>query len=124
MTMMHQRSVIEIKGGELISTADYAVYLPHVGTTNISGGKVNGAAGGVCIKRGILNISDTANILSQGDGDTGNWGDGTGGLGNSALCVVAEYGDCTVNISGGTFAAVKDAVFISKEFDHNKRILV
>lgn len=116
-----KESVIEIKGGELISTADYAVYLPHVGTTNISGGKVNGAAGGVCIKRGILNISDTANILSQGDGDTGNWGDGTGGLGNSALCVVAEYGDCTVNISGGTFAAVKDAVFISKEFDHNKK---
>lgn len=116
-----KNSVIEIKGGELISTADYAVYLPHVGTTNISGGKVNGAAGGVCIKRGILNISDTANILSQGDGDTGNWGDGTGGLGNSALCVVAQYGDCTVNISGGTFAAVKDAVFISKEFDHNKK---
>lgn len=117
-------SMIEIQGGELISTADYAVYLPHVGTANISGGKVNGAAGGVCIKRGTLNISGTANILSQGDGDTGNWGDGTGGLGNSALCVAAEYGDCTVNISGGTFIAVKDAVFISEEEKYKKNISI
>lgn len=51
-----QNSVIRIEGGELISTSDYAVYLPQSGTTTISGGKVYGAGGGVCINRGTLNV--------------------------------------------------------------------
>lgn len=119
-----QNSIIEITGGELISTTDYAIYLPQSGTTTISGGKVNGAAGGICIKRGTLNISDNANILSLGGGNTGDWGDGTGGLGNSALCIDAEYGDCTVNISGGTFTAVKDAVLVDEKSTNKKNVSV
>lgn len=110
-----QNSLIDIKGGELVSTADYAVYLPQSGTTTISGGQINGATGGVCIQRGTLNISGDANILSQGNGSTGDWSDGTGNLGNSALNINGGYGACTVNISGGTFTSVKDAVLVKDD---------
>lgn len=78
VTTKRKNSVIRIEGGELISTSDYAVYLPQSGTTTISGGKVYGAGGGVCINRGTLNVEGTALITSKGTGDTGDWGDGTG----------------------------------------------
>ena len=107
-----QNSVIKIEGGELISTADYAVYLPQAGTTTISGGKINGAAGGVAMQNGTLNISGNAQILSTDEGNTGNWSDGTGGLGNAALVINAGYGDCVVNITGGTISALKKAALI------------
>ena len=106
-----QNSVITIEGGELISTADYAIYLPQSGTTTIKGGKVNGAAGGVAIQRGTLNIVG-GEILSTDEGNTGTWSDGTGGLGNSALIIAGKYGDCTVNISGGTISSQKQAALI------------
>ena len=109
-----QNSVIDIQGGKLISTADYAVYLPQSGTTNITGGTIYGAAGGVSIQRGNLNISGNALITSKGTGDTGNWGDGTGGQGCAALNVNAKYGDCIVSISGSTLTAEEDAVVIAK----------
>lgn len=108
-----QNSVINIEGGELISTADYAVYLPQSGTTNISGGTIYGAAGGVSMQRGTLNIGGDALITSKGTGDTGEWGDGTGGQGCAALNVNARYGDCTVNISGGELTAESNAVVIA-----------
>ena len=100
-----QNSIINITDGELISTADYAVYLPQSGTTTISGGKVYGAAGGVCIQRGTLNVEGTALITSKGTGSTGNWGDGTGGLDFAAINVSGAYGIATVNIKGGTLIA-------------------
>lgn len=100
-----QNSIINITDGELISTADYAVYLPQSGTTTISGGKVYGAAGGVCIQRGTLNVKGTALITSKGTGSTGNWGDGTGGLDCAAINVSGAYGIATVNIKGGTLIA-------------------
>ena len=100
-----QNSIINITDGELISTADYAVYLPQSGTTTISGGKVYGAAGGVYIQRGTLNVEGTALITSKGTGSTGNWGDGTGGLDCAAINVSGAYGIATVNIKGGTLIA-------------------
>ena len=100
-----QNSIINITDGELISTADYAVYLPQSGTTTISGGKVYGAAGGVCIQRGTLNVEGTALITSKDTGSTGNWGDGTGGLDCAAINVSGAYGIATVNIKGGTLIA-------------------
>lgn len=105
-------SNIMIQGGELISTSDYAIYLPHLGNTTISGGTVNGAAGAVSIQRGTLNISNDANIMSLGTGDTGEWGDGTGNQPNCALMVAAEYGDCTINITGGNFSAEGNAILL------------
>ena len=44
-------------------------------------------------------------ITSKGTGDTGDWGDGTGGQGCAALNIAGEYGDCAVQISGGTLTA-------------------
>lgn len=108
-----QHSVIAISGGELISTADYAVYLPHSGETEISGGTINGAAGGICIQRGELVISGDAAILSDGTGYTGDWSDGTGNLPNASLIVPAEYGACSVTIEGGSFSAKGDAIALN-----------
>lgn len=105
-----QNSVIRIEGGELISTSDYAVYLPQSGTTTISGGKVYGVGGGVCINRGTLNVEGTALITSKGTGDTGDWGDGTGNMESAAINVAAKYGDCVVNIKGGTLIAEANAL--------------
>lgn len=105
-----QNSEIEIQGGELISTSDYAIYLPQSGTTNITGGTVNGAAGAVSIRRGTLNISGDAILLSNGEGYTGDWGDGTGNQPNCGIMVDPAYGACTVNISGGTISTVQDAM--------------
>ena len=105
-----QNSVIEIQGGELISTSDYAIYLPQSGTTDITGGTVNGAAGAVSIRRGTLNIYGDAVLLSNGEGYTGDWGDGTGKQPNCGIMVDPAYGACTVNISGGTISTVQDAM--------------
>ena len=115
-TYKTQNTVINIEAGELISTADYAVYLPQSGTTNITGGLINGAAGGISIQRGILNISgNNTQIMSQNTGNTGDWSDGTGTLPNSALCVSGEYGDCTININGGNFSSKEEAVNILEQ---------
>ena len=105
-----QNSVIEIQGGELISTSDYAIYLPQSGITDITGGTVNGAAGAVSIRRGTLNIYGDAVLLSNGEGYTGDWGDGTGKQPNCGIMVDPAYGACTVNISGGTISTVQDAM--------------
>lgn len=103
-------SVIRIEGGELISVSDYAVYLPHAGETFISGGTVNGAAGAVSIRRGELTVSDNAKLYSANDGDTGNWGDGTGNQGNYGILVDPAYGACTVTVNGGEVRTVKEAL--------------
>lgn len=105
-----QNSIINITGGELISTADYALYLPQAGTTTISGGKIYGAAGGATIQRGTLNVDGTALITSKGTGNTGSWGDGTGKLGCAAINANAAYDNCTVNIKGGTLTAESEAL--------------
>lgn len=113
-----QNSVIKIQGGELISTSDYAIYLPQSGTTNITGGTVNGAAGAVSIRRGTLNISGDAMLLSNGEGYTGDWGDGTGNQPNCGIMVDPAYGACTVNISGGTVSTAQDAIIFNQKAAH------
>ena len=105
-----ESSTISIKGGELISTADYALYLPHPGETTVSGGTVYGAAGGVAIQRSTLNVEGTALITSKGTGNTGDWGNGTGKLNCAAINANARYGNCTVNIKGGTLTAESEAL--------------
>ena len=113
-----QNSVIKIQGGELISTSDYAIYLPQSGTTDITGGTVNGAAGAVSIRRGTLNISGDAMLLSNGEGYTGDWGDGTGNQPNCGIMVDPAYGACTVNISGGTVSTAQDAIIFNQKAAH------
>ncbi len=113
-----QKSTVVINGGELISTADYALYLPHNGMTTVKGGTVYGAAGGISIQRGTLNISDDAVVTSKGTGDTGDWGDGTGGQEAAAVNIAGKYGDCNVNISGGKLTAEKSALIIKADSTH------
>ena len=110
-----QKSTVVVSGGELISTADYALYLPHNGETTIKGGTVYGAAGGISIQRGTLSISDDAVVTSKGTGNTGDWGDGTGGQEAAAVNIAAQYGDCSVNISGGKLTAEKNALIIKAD---------
>lgn len=113
-----QNSVIKIQGGELISTSDYAIYLPQSGTTDITGGTVNGAAGAVSIRRGTLNISGDAVLLSNGEGYTGGWGDGTGNQPNCGIMVDPAYGACTVNISGGTVSTAQNVIVFNQNAAH------
>ena len=115
-----QDTRITICGGELYSTADYAVYLPQSGTTEICKKDDNtpepvikGAAGGIAIRRGTLNIS-AGTVVSENTGSTGEGSDGTTGLANAAVNVEPNYGDVTLNITGGTFTANGEAVSLIK----------
>lgn len=119
-----QNSEINITGGELVSRGDYAIYLPQSGKTTISGGTIYGAAGGINIKRGTLTIEDGALITSLGTGSTGSWGDGTGGDECAALNVSAEYGACTVSITGGALTAQEKALIVEGESDNRKMITI
>lgn len=100
--------------------ADYAIYHPQAGTLNIEGGTIDGAKGGVSMNRGTLNVSG-GTIQNQGTGDTGNWGDGTGGMAGSAINLAAEYGEVTANITGGTFISSDpdtDAIIVHSGTQH------
>lgn len=73
-----QDTRITVNAGILESTADYALYLPHSGSTVIKdGATVTGGAGAICIRSGNLTING-GNIVCEGDGNTGETADGTG----------------------------------------------
>ena len=105
-----------MNGGILESTADYAIYHPHSGTTTINGGVVFGAAGGVSLNRGKL-IVNNGIITSKGTGTTGDWGDGTGNQNAAAINVNAQYGSTSVEIKGGKITAEKDAILLTNGKD-------
>ena len=72
------------------------------------------------MNRGTLNVSG-GTIQNQGTGDTGNWGDGTGGMAGSAINLAAEYGEVTANITGGTFISSDpdtDAIIVHSGTQH------
>lgn len=98
---------ITVNGGELISTSDYAIYHPQPGTLAINGGTVRGAAGAASLNRGTL-IVNGGEITSEGTGDTGSWGDGTGNQKKAAINLNAAYGDVSMEIYGGVFTATGD----------------
>ena len=120
---LEEDTTVVVNGGELISVADYAIYQPQLGSVEIKGGVVYGAAGGVAMNRGNLIVSGGV-ITSKGQGDTGDWGDGTGGLDNAAVNVSAKYDDVAVTISGGEFVAAGDAVTIEKGTTHTAEIAI
>ena len=107
---------ITVNGGILESTADYAIYHPHVGTTTINGGTVYGAAGGVSLNRGKL-VVNGGMITSKGTGTTGDWGDGTGNQKAAAINVNAQYDTTSVEIKGGTITAEKNAILLTNGKD-------
>lgn len=117
-----ESTTITINGGTLVSTIDYAIYHPQSGTLTINDGAVvYGAAGAIAMKRGNL-VVNGGTLTSKGVGDTGNWGDGTGNLGNAALNFCKPYGDVKATITGGTITAEGDAVLIDAQPTEGKEV--
>lgn len=113
---------ITINGGTLICPMDYAIYHPQPGKLTINkGATIYGGAGAICMKSGELEING-GTLTSKGKGNTGNWGDGTGGLGNAALNFCKPYGDVKAIIKGGTITAEGDAVLIDAKPTEGKEV--
>lgn len=118
----YQSPTITINGGTLVSTSSYAISHPHSGTLTIDNrAVVYGAGGAIDMKRGNLVVYGGI-MTSKGKGNTGNWGDGTGGLGNAALNFCKPYGDVKAIIKGGTITAEGDAVLIDAKPTEGKTV--
>lgn len=118
----NDNTTITINGGTLICPMDYAIYHPQPGKLTINkGATIYGGAGAICMKSGELEING-GTLTSKGKGNTGNWGDGTGGLGNAALNFCKPYGDVKAIIKGGTITAEGDAVLIDAKPTEGKTV--
>ena len=118
----NDNTTITINGGTLICPMDYAIYHPQPGKLTINeGATIFGGAGAICMKSGELEING-GTLTSKGKGNTGNWGDGTGGLGNAALNFCKPYGDVKAIIKGGTITAEGDAVLIDAKPTEGKTV--
>lgn len=53
-------TTINVKGGQLLNSNSYGIYMPAYGTMNISGGEVQG----INMRRGTLNITGNAHLIS------------------------------------------------------------
>ena len=118
----NDNTTITINGGTLISPMDYAIYHPQPGKLTVNeGATIYGGGGAICMKSGELEING-GTLTSKGKGNTGNWGDGTGGLGNAALNFCKPYGDVKAIIKGGTITAEGDAVLIDAKPTEGKTV--
>ena len=118
----NDNTTITINGGTLICPMDYAIYHPQPGKLTVNeGATIYGGAGAICMKSGELEING-GTLTSKGKGNTGNWGDGTGGLGNAALNFCKPYGDVKATIKGGTITAEGDAVLIDAQPTEGKTV--
>ena len=118
----NDNTTITINGGTLISPMDYAIYHPQPGKLTVNeGATIYGGGGTICMKSGELEING-GTLTSKGKGNTGNWGDGTGGLGNAALNFCKPYGDVKAIIKGGTITAEGDAVLIDAQPTEGKTV--
>lgn len=118
----NDNTTITINGGTLICPMDYAIYHPQPGKLTINeGATIYGGAGAICMKSGELEING-GTLTSKGKGNTGNWGDGTGGLGNAALNFCKPYGNVKATIKGGTITAEGDAVLIDAQPTEGKTV--
>ena len=118
----NDNTTITINGGTLICPMDYAIYHPQPGKLTVNeGATIYGGGGAICMKSGELEING-GTLTSKGKGNTGNWGDGTGGLGNAALNFCKPYGDVMAIIKGGTITAEGDAVLIDAQPTEGKTV--
>ena len=122
---------VTINGGELISKADYAIYMPAPGLITVNGGTVDGSAGAFCLRSGKLVINDGF-IQSAGTGDTGAWKDGTGNTPKSVIIVDREtidgyVGNVDVTINGGNFSGsdkVSDKFVVTELKGDSSKIII
>lgn len=118
----NDNTTVTINGGTLICPMDYAIYHPQPGKLTVNkGATIYGGAGAICMRSGELEING-GTLTSKGKGNTGNWGDGTGGLGNAALNFCKPYGNVTATIKGGTITAEGDAVVIDAKPTAGKEV--
>ena len=118
----NDNTTITINGGTLICPMDYAIYHPQPGKLTVNeGATIYGGAGAICMKSGELEING-GTLTSKGKGNTGNWGDGTGGLGNAALNFCKPYGNVKATIKDGTITAEGDAVLIDAQPTEGKTV--
>jgi phage baseplate assembly protein gpV len=123
-------SNVNIEGGTFTSSDGYTIFLPQPGTSTISGGTFEGAAGTVVLQQGTLNIKG-GEFIANGSVDDAHLatGDGTRGLYNATLAIAGNYGDYKLNITGGTFTAKGNATTVTatvndKESTNTKDISV
>jgi uncharacterized repeat protein (TIGR02543 family) len=115
---------MNVNGGKLISTTDYAIYAPAIGNSvlTITKGTVDGKSGAVAQRAGTVNI-EGGTIASQGISNGIEWSDGTSGLGSAAVNIAEDkklYGNCVLNITGGDFTNNKAAVSIAAATENPK----
>lgn len=105
---------IVVNGGELTSTADYAIYVPNKnGTLIINGGIIRGASGAVSTNGSTVTING-GELTSDGTGiDPGLWNDGTSGQGNAVVNCNAKYSDAQMTIVGGNFVSSGNSVIVA-----------
>lgn len=105
---------IVINGGELTSTADYAIYVPNKnGTLIINGGIIRGAGGAVSTNGSTVTVNG-GELTSDGTGiDPGLWNDGTSGQGNAVVNCNAKYCDAQMTVVGGNFVSSGDSVIVA-----------
>lgn len=114
-------SKIELMGGNYTSMVDFALYLPHPGTTDIYGGTFKGAAGVITMNNGNLNIYG-GYFETTGGGDTGEWSDGTSSVSPAVINVNTRYGDCHLVISGGVFKTDGESALLVAGTAHTAKI--
>jgi hypothetical protein len=113
-----------ISGGELISTTNYALYLPNLTNTEISGTAKISGWGAVDLQRGNLSISDSAELTADAAeaATIPATGDGTAGLQFAAVNISGRYGDLTLNITGGKFTARNHASIIDNTYNGHTKV--
>lgn len=100
-------SVITINGGTITSTADFAIYHPQAGYLEINGGNIVGSMGALSMNNGTCVING-GTLMTTGDGDAGEWADGTSGQDPAIINLNGKYGPVSLTINGGTFITTND----------------
>lgn len=104
-------SKVTINNGNLTSTVDYAIYHPDPGTLIINGGTITGGAGAISANNGNI-IINGGTLKTTGDGDTGDWNDGTSGQTPAVINLNGKYGAVNCEINDGTFIAMNNAPIV------------
>jgi hypothetical protein len=106
-------------GGTFTSTKGYAIYLPNLTETTISGNTIVDSKCGIAIQRGELTIKDNVKVTANAESLAAIpvKGDGSFGLQYAALSASSRYGDTTVKIEGGTFKATDKATIFSVTYN-------